>query len=48
MFQQVDDALAAYVEEAKAIGVWDSTIIVQASEFGRTLYPNGNDGTEHG
>ena len=48
MFKQVDDALDAYVAEAKAIGVWDSTVLVQTSEFGRTLYPNGNAGTEHG
>jgi len=48
MFKQVDDALDAYVTEAKAIGVWESTILVQTSEFGRTLYPNGNAGTEHG
>ncbi len=48
MFKKVDDALDAYVTEAKAIGVWESTVLVQTSEFGRTLYPNGNDGTEHG
>mmetsp|Transcript_11819 Transcript_11819/g.16556 ORF Transcript_11819/g.16556 Transcript_11819/m.16556 type:complete len:474 (+) Transcript_11819:2172-3593(+) len=48
MFKKVDDALGAYVAEAKAIGVWESTVLVQTSEFGRTLYPNGNAGTEHG
>ncbi len=48
MFKKVDDALDAYVTEAKAIGVWESTVLVQTSEFGRTLYPNGNAGTEHG
>ena len=48
MFKAVDDALAAYVAEAKAIGVWESTILVQVSEFGRTMYPNGNAGSDHG
>ena len=48
MFQTVDDALAAYVNEAKAIGVWESTVLVQVSEFGRTMYPNSNSGTDHG
>lgn len=41
MFKVVDDALNAYVAEAKAIGVWESTVLVQVSEFGRTMYPNG-------
>ena len=48
MFKKVDDALGAYVAEAKAIGVWESTVLVQSSEFGRTLSPNGNAGTDHG
>lgn len=48
MFKKVDEALGAYVAEAKAIGVWESTVLVQTSEFGRTLYPNGNAGTDHG
>lgn len=48
MFKAVDDALAAYVAEAKAIGVWESTVLVQVSEFGRTMYPNGNAGSDHG
>jgi len=48
MFKKVDEALNAYVTEAKAIGMWESTVLVQISEFGRTLYPNGNAGTEHG
>ena len=48
MFKTVDDALAAYVAEAKAIGVWESTVIVQTSEFGRTMRPNGHGGTDHG
>ena len=48
MFKTVDDALAAYVTEAKAIGVWESTVLVQVSEFGRTMYPNGNAGSDHG
>jgi len=41
MFKVVDDALDAYIAEAKAIGVWESTVIVEVSEFGRTMYPNG-------
>lgn len=40
MFQQVDEALTAYSAELKALGLWDSTVLVEISEFGRTLYPS--------
>ncbi|KAL7542977.1 hypothetical protein ACHAXR_013016 [Thalassiosira sp. AJA248-18] len=48
MFQQVDDALAAYAAELKQLGLWESTVLIETSEFGRTMYPNGNMGTDHG
>lgn len=48
MFLQVDEALAAYVEELKEHSLWESTVLIEVSEFGRTLYPNGNMGTDHG
>ena len=48
MFGQLDDALAVYAAELKALGLWSSTTIVEVSEFGRTLYPNGNLGSDHG
>ena len=43
----VDDAIAAFEAEMKVEGVWDSTVVVEASEFARTLRANGA-GTDHG
>eukprot|EP00957_Ditylum_brightwellii_P093391 7111501-Ditylum_brightwellii.AAC.1 len=47
-FDEVNGALEAFVIEMKHQKVWESTTIVQFSEFARTLSPNGNDGTDHG
>jgi len=43
----IDESLAAFVEELKGQGVWDSVVVQAASEFGRTLSSNGM-GTDHG
>ena len=45
-FGQVDAALAAFVTEMKAQRVWDSVVVQETSEFGRTLASNGR-GTDH-
>ena len=45
--KQVDEALACFKKEMQAQGMWDSVVVVQASEFGRTLTSNGQ-GTDHG
>eukprot|EP00966_Prymnesium_polylepis_P179705 4160636-Prymnesium_polylepis.1 len=31
-----------------AEGVWEDVAIASMSDFGRTLTPNGNEGTDHG
>ena len=36
------------MEELKATGLWESTVILQFSEFGRTMAPNTGEGTDHG
>jgi len=46
LLAQVDAALAAFVAEMKAQGAWDETLLLSASEFGRTLTSNGL-GTDH-
>ena len=37
----------AFVAELKALSLWESTVVVQFSEFGRTLDPNTNFGADH-
>ena len=47
-FSTINAALEAFVAELKALNLWESTVLVQFSEFGRTLIPNTGDGTDHG
>jgi hypothetical protein len=46
-FGSVDSQIAGFEKEMKAQGLWNSIVLVQASEFGRMLTSNG-DGTGHG
>ena len=46
-FAEINDAVGALVEELKAQGVWDETLLLQQSEFGRTMVHNGM-GSDHG
>jgi uncharacterized protein (DUF1501 family) len=46
-FGYVDSAIEGFEKEMKAQGLWNSIVLVQASEFGRMLTSNG-DGTGHG
>lgn len=46
-FGSIDRALRTFVAELKAQNVFDDTVLVIASEFGRSLRPSG-DGTTHG
>lgn len=45
--QHIDDALRAFVGEMKDQGLWNDTVVVVASEFGRTLSSN-SQGADHG
>jgi uncharacterized protein (DUF1501 family) len=47
-FAELNDALEDFVAELKLLGVWDNTVIVQASDFGRTMTGNSGGGTDHG
>ena len=46
LLSSVDRALGNLSAELKAQGVWDSTVILTVSDFGRTLTSNGQ-GTDH-
>jgi uncharacterized protein (DUF1501 family) len=45
--QALDAAIDA-MRTAMGAEVWKKTAIVMATEFGRTVHPNGNGGTDHG
>ena len=47
-FANLNAALEAFVAEVKTLNLWESTTLVQFSEFGRTLDPNTNFGSDHG
>jgi hypothetical protein len=46
-FSDFDAALIPFVDELKAMGLWESTVVVETSDFARTLNPNSGDGTDH-
>jgi len=41
-------AVANFWQEMKAQGVEDQVTVIIGSEFGRTITPNANDGSDHG
>ena len=46
-FNRIDGCMSAFVEELNNINLWENTVVVQFSEFARTLDPNTGDGTDH-
>jgi uncharacterized protein (DUF1501 family) len=43
----VDQPIAGLLKDLKATGLWDSTLVVWAGEFGRTPFAQGKDGRDH-
>ena len=43
----MNTALSVFWKEMKAQGMEDNVVIVEISEFGRTLSPNGSNGNDH-
>ncbi|MBX7105543.1 MAG: DUF1501 domain-containing protein [Gemmataceae bacterium] len=43
----VDQPIAALIKDLKARGLWESTLVVWAGEFGRTPFAQGVDGRDH-
>ncbi len=48
LLTDLDDSVAAFRSDLQAMGVWNDTVILVISEFGRRNYENGSDGTDHG
>jgi uncharacterized protein (DUF1501 family) len=47
LLQQLSQALGAFYTALQEVGTDQNTVTFTASEFGRTLQPNGNAGTDH-
>jgi uncharacterized protein (DUF1501 family) len=45
---ELNDALAKFTQELKSNNLWDDTLIMTYSEFGRRIKENGSKGTDHG
>jgi uncharacterized protein (DUF1501 family) len=48
LLDRLDTAIAAFATDMQAMGVWDQTVIVVISEFGRRSDENGSGGLDHG
>ena len=48
LFSQLDNALGSFSDDLKSMGVWNDTVVLVITEFGRRNYVNGSDGTDHG
>lgn len=48
LLSELDGALAILVQNLKALGLWQQTVIMTYSEFGRRAAENGSAGTDHG
>jgi uncharacterized protein (DUF1501 family) len=46
MWSDLDSAIGKFSDEMKTLGIWDDIVILSASDFARTLAPNGK-GTDH-
>jgi uncharacterized protein (DUF1501 family) len=42
------DGIAAFCEDLRRRGPWNDTLILEFSEFGRRVFENGSQGTDHG
>ena len=45
---ELNDALAEFTQVLKSNNLWDDTLIMTYSEFGRRIKENGSKGTDHG
>ena len=47
LFKEANNAVSNFVQDLKDQNLWDSTAIVMGSDFGRSLNPNSNGGSDH-
>ena len=46
-FAEANGALSHFIAELKRQGTWQDTVILMGSDFGRSVTPNSNGGTDH-
>ncbi len=46
-FGEANGALSTFIEYLKRENLWDDTIILMGSDFGRSVAPNSNGGSDH-
>ena len=46
-FKEANQALSDFITELKKEGTWEDTVILMGSDFGRSVEPNSNGGTDH-
>ncbi len=47
LMRRLDDAIGAFADNMKALGVWNNMVVLVITEFGRRNYDNGSLGTDH-
>jgi uncharacterized protein (DUF1501 family) len=48
LFPSLDAQFRQFVDDCKAMGIWERTCVLFYSEFGRRNEENGSPGTDHG
>lgn len=48
LFQEMNDALAAFIKDMKTNSKWNDVLLATFSEFGRRVSQNASGGTDHG
>ncbi len=48
LFPRINNEFEQFVNDAKALGIWDRTAVLFYTEFGRRNEENGSPGTDHG
>ena len=46
-FNSANSAMSTFIDAVKSQGIWNSTVIIMGSDFGRSINPNSNGGTDH-
>ena len=48
LLRELSEGIFDFTQALKQMGLWDNTIIMTYSEFGRRANENGSRGTDHG